>query len=60
VTSKCPICKGTGIGMDGNTCRGPCGGTGNVSAPCGKCSGSGTVEVKCPTCHGTGELILTE
>ncbi len=37
----CPICGGDGIGMDGETCRGPCGGVGNII--CFNCEGSGTV-----------------
>lgn len=57
-SATCGMCNGTGKGMYGEPCRGPCGGTGIIPGGCVKCGGTGTIEVTCPTCHGTGELIL--
>ena len=53
--ATCGMCNGTGKGMYGEPCRGPCGGTGKIPRSCSSCGGTGKVDVSCPTCQGTGD-----
>lgn len=47
----CGMCNGARVGMDGEPCRGPCGGQGYFHH--WACDGKGTIptEVPCPECR---------